>query len=273
MAALQLYHNDMSSCSQKVRIALSEKKLSNWENCHLQLRRGEHLKPDYVKNLNPKGVVPTLVHNGTPIRESQVILEYIDEAFPNPPLRPASAVGKAEMRLWTKQVDEDIHSSIGVVTMATGLRNHKARNIAKRNPSQAARVMELIEKGTDAPAFTVAINRFNKLFADIDASLKAQGGADWLVENRYSLADVSFTPYAKRLETMGLLQPMLQGKPHAAAWWSRVKQRESWAEALIKWDIPHEIGEMEEKGRQHATKVEEILAGPAAPPVHPPAKL
>ena len=57
--ALALYHNDMSSCAQKVRLTLAEKGLE-WESRHLDLRAGEHQKDWYIK-LNPRAVVPTLI--------------------------------------------------------------------------------------------------------------------------------------------------------------------------------------------------------------------
>ena len=51
---IELYHNDMSVCAQKVRFALAEKKL-NWQSRHLNLRAGDQQQPDYVK-LNPNTV-------------------------------------------------------------------------------------------------------------------------------------------------------------------------------------------------------------------------
>ena len=92
---LELYHNDMSSCAQKVRTLLAEKNLE-WTGHHLDLRAGDTLTPDYLK-LNPNGVVPTLIDDGTVIIESTVINEYIDDAHPGPPLRPADARARAEM--------------------------------------------------------------------------------------------------------------------------------------------------------------------------------
>ena len=56
---LELYHNHISVCAQKVRLVLAEKGLS-WKGHHFDLRRGEHLNPDYLK-LNPKGVDSPLV--------------------------------------------------------------------------------------------------------------------------------------------------------------------------------------------------------------------
>jgi glutathione S-transferase len=95
---LELYHNDMSTCAQKVRFALVEKGVS-WEGRHLDLRARDHQTPEYLR-LNPNAVVPTIVHDGTVIIESTVINEYIDDAFAGPALRPVDATGRARMRLW-----------------------------------------------------------------------------------------------------------------------------------------------------------------------------
>src|SRR3569833_2508963 len=85
--ALALYHNDMSSCAQKVRLTLAEKGLE-WERRHLDLRAGEHQKDLYIK-LNPRALVPTLIDGDIFVPESNVINEYLDERFPDPPLKPA----------------------------------------------------------------------------------------------------------------------------------------------------------------------------------------
>ena len=84
--ALALYHNDMSSCAQKVRLMLAEKGLE-WESRHLDLRAGEHQKDWYIK-LNPRAVVPTLIDGDIVVPESNVINEYLDERFPDQPRRP-----------------------------------------------------------------------------------------------------------------------------------------------------------------------------------------
>ena len=57
---LTLYHANHSTCSQKVRLCLAEKKLS-WESQLVNLATNEHLAPEYLQ-LNPNGVVPTLDH-------------------------------------------------------------------------------------------------------------------------------------------------------------------------------------------------------------------
>ena len=99
---LELYHNVNSVCAQKVRIALTEKELECKE--HLMTLRGDQFDPAYMK-LNPNAVVPTLVHDGQPIVESSIILYYLDEAFPNPPLMPAAPIARATVRMFNKLID------------------------------------------------------------------------------------------------------------------------------------------------------------------------
>jgi Glutathione S-transferase, N-terminal domain len=75
----------MSVCAAKVRTALLEKAL-DCEFIHLDLRAGDAQKPDYLK-LNPNAVVPTLVHDHNVLIESTVICEFIDDEWPDPPLK------------------------------------------------------------------------------------------------------------------------------------------------------------------------------------------
>jgi Glutathione S-transferase, N-terminal domain len=112
---LELYHSGLTTCSKQVRHCLREKGVSH-ESRYVELWRYENLSPAYLK-LNPNGVVPTLVHDGTPIINSFCINEYIDDAFPDPPLRPADLKDRARMRYWAWTADE-IHLSLARLTHA-----------------------------------------------------------------------------------------------------------------------------------------------------------
>jgi glutathione S-transferase len=94
---LTLYDFGNSVCCQKVRITLVEKRLE-WQAIRVDLFKSEQYEPSYLK-LNPKGVVPTLVHDGTPVIESTLICEYLDETFPDPPLMPKHAADRTRVRL------------------------------------------------------------------------------------------------------------------------------------------------------------------------------
>ena len=107
---LELYHAGLSQASVKVRTTLKEKGLA-YESRYLRLPEGEHLTPEFLA-INPDGQVPALVHDGEVITETSVINEYLDDAFPDPPLRPESAIERARMRRWSQIVDEHLFHAI-----------------------------------------------------------------------------------------------------------------------------------------------------------------
>ena len=116
---LELYHSINSVCAQKVRIALEEK--GQKAKDHLMTLRGDQYEPAYLK-LNPNGVVPTLIHDGVPITESSLILYYIDDAFPEPPLMPKPPRQRHRVRMYNKLIDEYVHNSCTILTFATAFR-------------------------------------------------------------------------------------------------------------------------------------------------------
>lgn len=116
-----LHHNDMSVCAAKVRSAFAEKDIA-YDHVHLDLRAGDSQKPEYTR-LNPNQVVPTLMHEGVPIIESNVILEYIDDTWPEQPLRPKAPLDRARMRLWNKQLDDGLHAATGTISVCIAFRH------------------------------------------------------------------------------------------------------------------------------------------------------
>jgi glutathione S-transferase len=117
---LTLYQFGNSVCAQKVRVTLLEKGLQ-WETRNVDLFRAEQYDPEYLK-LNPRGLVPTLVHDGAPIIESTLICEYLEDAFPTPRLMPAHPLGRARMRLWSKAVDEGLHEGVTEISFSAMFR-------------------------------------------------------------------------------------------------------------------------------------------------------
>jgi glutathione S-transferase len=112
---LTLYHYWSSVCSQKARICLAEKRLE-WRSRHVDLFTFENWEPAYVA-LNPKGVVPTLDHDGRIVIESNLILEYLEEAFPAAPrFRPDDPYGRARMRLWVYDSEEIAHPNVNTLS-------------------------------------------------------------------------------------------------------------------------------------------------------------
>src|SRR5688572_32224294 len=118
---IELYHHGSSVCAAKVRLVLAEKAIE-WKGRYMDILKGDQFDPAYMR-LNPKAVVPTLIHDGHVIVESTVICEYVDEVFPAPARKPDNARGRAEMRLWTKAVDEILHPLCGEITFACSHRH------------------------------------------------------------------------------------------------------------------------------------------------------
>ena len=98
-----LHHGWRSSASRRVRLCLEEKGLA-YEGHVVDMANMEHHSPEYLK-INPLGVIPTLIHDGRPLHESGTICEYLDETFPDPPLRPDTPYERAEMRNWIRHID------------------------------------------------------------------------------------------------------------------------------------------------------------------------
>jgi glutathione S-transferase len=134
---LELYDNTNSVCAQKVRIALKEK--GRDPDVHLLSLRGDQNEPAYLK-LNPNGVVPTLVHDDRPIVESSLILYYLDEVFPDPPLMPTEPLLRFRVRMYNKLIDEYLHNACTVLTFATAFRARflKTPSLASRDQQGAA---------------------------------------------------------------------------------------------------------------------------------------
>ena len=255
---LELYHNDMSVCSAKVRLALAEKGLE-YTSHHLNLRAGDQKEPAYLA-LNPKGVVPTLVHDGFVVTESVVINEYIDDAFRKLPLKPDSAQGRARMRWWTKQIDDSIFPATGVVSASIAFHHQYTPELIAeltklRGPAYVQN-LEMVRKGVNNPNFPNAIRRLDKMLADMDKGL-ADG--PWLAGKEYTLADVAYAPYLARLDHLHFLG-MLERRPRVAEWYEHMQARRSYQEAVAAFFNPKYLPLMEEKGREAWPRVKSLLA-------------
>lgn len=79
-----------------------------------------HDLPDEVMDFNPYGKVPTFVDRDLRLYESQIIMEYLDERFPHPPLLPVDPVSRASARLFMYRVDHDWYSLMGRILKGSG---------------------------------------------------------------------------------------------------------------------------------------------------------
>lgn len=263
---LQLFHHGSSACAAKVRFALEEKRLE-WRGQVVDIFRGEQFAPDFLA-LNPKGVVPVLVHDGFVIPESTVICEYVEDAFREHPIYPADARARAEVRSWTKAVDEELHPACSALTYIVSHRHTILRNgtgtfeefLGKgATEGLAARRLkwEWLQHGIDAPGAAEKIRLYDRYLQKMEKTLQA---SDWLVGDGFSMADIAMTPYVNRVAALAMEGLWTRGRlPRVEDWFARVRSRPTFAPAFLQW-MPHELGiEMLENGKQSWPQIRSLL--------------
>jgi len=103
-----LYEYSRSSASYRTRIALNLKGL-RYETPQIHLVKREQFTPDYLA-INPQARVPSLeLDDGTILMQSPAILEWLEEAYPNPPLLPTAPLARAHVRAMAALIGCDIH--------------------------------------------------------------------------------------------------------------------------------------------------------------------
>ena len=227
---MELYHNNMSVCAQKVRLVLTEKELSPIEH-HKKLRDGDTHTPEYLR-LNPKGVVPTLVDNGHVIIETTIICEYLEDAYPAKPLMPTDPLGRAQVRRWTQLPDAALHQACSFVSTGIAWRRQilASGGAQLRNrPQKAAEgnaVLDLIEHGVKSEYFVRALLVFDNALSDMAAALTSRS---WFAGTAYTLADVTMLPYAQRLAHLAL-DWMWEGDRRVIGdWFDRCRSRANYS--------------------------------------------
>ena len=261
-----LYDYGNSVCCQKVRITLREKGL-DWQAIRVDLFTSQQYDPTYLK-LNPKGVVPTLVHDGVPIIESTLICEYLDDTFPNPPLSPKDPAQRTRMRLWSKMVDEGLFEGVSELsfsamfrermkTMAPEMRERRFRNIG--DPRRRDRFKSTYEHGVQSPFVLHAIAAYERAFKMLETTL-AEGGP-WIVGAAPTLADINLMPLVARLDHLGLLGVWTDDRPHVRSWWAQAQEWPSFKRGLADLISQAELAEMKAHGPKIRDDVAALLAG------------
>lgn len=104
---MRLYDYARSSAAYRVRIALHLKGLA-FEQVAIDLRAGEQRREDYLEH-QPQGLVPYLEDDGFGLGQSQAILEYLEERYPEPALLPKEVGQRARARAIASAIACDIH--------------------------------------------------------------------------------------------------------------------------------------------------------------------
>lgn len=235
MTILVLYHAWSSSASRKVRLCLAEKGL-DYEGRVLDLRRFQHHSAWY-KALNPSGIVPCLVVDGRPLVESNLINEYLDEAWPEPPLMPDAPIDRHEVRRWSKYIDDVCLPAVQKPNWSRSMRpiaekwsDEELERRLAAIPTEERRALwrRMAREPFRPEEIAAALDVLETMTLRIEDYLAERGGP-WLFGERLTLADLNVAPYVVRFEEErpGRLSPL------TAAWWSRLTARPAWRRAEI----------------------------------------
>lgn len=193
---LKLHSHPFSTFSRRVRIALIEKSIP-CEIIEVDMVNRAHRAPAYLA-LNPYGRVPTLEDDGLVLYESTVILDYLEAAHPAPPLVPPDVRNRALVSMHMKLCDLQLTRQTGSIIFPKRF---------------------LPQDRWDTAAMAQAKKEIEKHLDTLETQLK---GKEYLVADRYTLAEVCYAPFVEFLGLMDITPP-----PAVAAWTTRMLGRPS----------------------------------------------
>lgn len=244
--AVELYHFWSSVCSVKARMTLEEKGVA-WTSRYIDLFAFDQMEPGYLA-LNPDGVVPTLVHDGEPVRESSIIIEYIDDAFDGPPLKPDRPIEVARMREFIRLTDDNFPAIVFptfVKYILPKLTNRwGAEELARQAGLRPTAFMRDVHgrgaRGEITPEEVERCNRTIEAILDRMEVMITDSAGPWLMGGRLTLADIAIAPYFFRLLALGREDMWAEtARPRVGDWFARVGDKESFQTA-VSW--PDETG-------------------------------
>jgi RNA polymerase-associated protein len=109
-SVISLYSDPLDPYSHQVRIVLAEKGVAA-DVINVDFNN----KSEDLYDLNPYGTLPTLIDRDLILYESRIILEYLDERFPHPPLMPVYPVARAETRRMIFRIEQDWYSKMKII--------------------------------------------------------------------------------------------------------------------------------------------------------------
>ena len=200
-----LYSGPLSLFSRKVELALYEKRL-DFERVEVAFTQTEGYRPKHPEVIaaNPKGQVPVLVDGDLTLFDSTVILEYIDDAYPTPPLYPFAPRDKARCRLVELDADEILFPDV-------------RRLMCRTEPPLADGERQRARAEEGQRGEKAIFGHYGRLAQQLSAS-------DYFC-GVFSAADIAMfmtIHYAMRLNG-----PALDSFPALAGWYRRVGERRS----------------------------------------------
>lgn len=239
LKGLHLWHTGLSTCSQRVRIALAELELEFVSHI-VNLHAGENAS-EWYQAIHPKGVVPALVDNGRLVIESVDIIDYLDSQQENLALTPAKTAHKEAMQGLMERADQ-AQKHLKLLTFeflfkaAPATSDEQASAFqSSHNNAELKKFHRDFRRGFDRNRVVQAATAAAMDFKALEQLLS--DGRRFFIGEAFSLADIAWIPNFHRFELIGW---PFEPYPHLQRWFSRVSARSSYETALKQWE-PREL--------------------------------
>ena len=225
---LKLYHWEPNANSGKPMLTLAEKGVE-YESHYLDLLKFDQHQPDYLK-INPDGTIPAMVHGDLVLTESTPMMEYVDEAFDGPPLRPKDAESRWRMRWWMRFFDSYFAPSLSMI----GWSIFVGPAVRQRDPKEIAWRKAMFNQFSEAE---LRESRRRVLFCTgiLEQHLARHR---WIAGDTYSLGDINGFNLGYALP---LSQPEHcndQKTPHIMEWLRKIYERPAAKQTWAKGRTP-----------------------------------
>lgn len=194
-SSMTFYSDNFSHYSHRVRIVLAEKGVT------VELIEADVAHPTTeLQELNPYNTLPTLVDRDLVLYDSKVMMEYLDERFPHPPLLPVYPVARAESRLIIHRIEKDWCGLVDSIL------NSRSDNVVRKSTKELRESILAI-----APIFAER---------------------PYFMSDEFTLVDCCIAPILWRLPSLGIdIRQSKQSKP-LLAYMDSLFERESFQESL-----------------------------------------
>lgn len=196
-------YSESDSCSHQVRIVLAEKGVS----VDIRLIDSEH-PCEELAEINPYNTLPTLLDRELVLYQAPIIMEYLDERFPHPPLLPVYPVARAKSRLMMHRIDRDWYALL--------------------------RQAEAAQGGPEGDEALAQLKQSLAVVAPVFASMP------WFFSEEYSMVDAYLAPLLWRFYALGGSMPKQAKAVDAYA--KRLFARESFQASLT--EVEREMGDL-----------------------------
>lgn len=267
---LHVFHYAGSSCSQKLRIFLNLKGIA-WESHLVDLSKNENFSAWFL-GINPRGLVPVLVHDGAVHIESNDIITYLEKTFPDPKLIPAGYENEVITLL---RHEDDLHLDLrtlsfrfvfdrrGPAKSAEALQNYAANGsgtvlgVADREKAHQIEFWNrTASEGLTDEASRLSAQKFRAEFDKLNTTLQDE---PYLIGDKLSVLDIAWFIYAHRLSLGGY--PLARLHPHVASWYQELLARPEFAKEVAMAPHVAEAVATAQRTHQREGKTLEVVAG------------